>query len=159
MTINVENFKKLFQDIIKNYPRPQNELDQNTATGDDADRFSAERDNLLLFKLQGRDSFYLKKVKEALQRIEDGEFGECVECGEEISASRLSARPVATKCLQCKEEQERKEGHVLYQKRSHTHGKVLVNNIEKLPIQNEEILKERILKFNKSRIDNGASAI
>jgi DnaK suppressor protein len=126
---------------------------------ENADRFAAERENLLLFKLQGRDTFYLKKVREALQRIEDGEFGECQECGEMISENRLNARPVATRCMQCKEEQERGEGHLLYQKRSHTHGKTLVNKVEKLPIQNEEILKERILKFNKSRIDTGASAI
>ena len=159
MTINVEKFKNLFQDILKNYPTLETDLDQNTATGDDADRFSAERDNLLQFKLKGRDSFYMKKVHEALGRIEDGTFGECMECGEDISSTRLNARPVATKCLHCKEEQERSEGHVLYAKRSHTHGKSLINNVEKLPIQNEEILKERVLQFNKSKLDMGASAL
>ncbi len=159
MTVDVENFRNLFQDILKNYPGRQTELDTNTAKGDDADKFAAERDNLLQFKLQGRDSFYLKKVREALQRIHDGEFGLCLECGEEISEARLNARPVATKCLHCKEEQERGEGHVLYHKRSHTHGKSLVTDIKNIPIRSEEVPKENVFKLKNSRANAEANAL
>lgn len=159
MTVDVKKFRNLFQDILKNYPTRQTELDTNTAKGDDADKFSAERDNLLQFKLQGRDSFYIKKVKEALQRIHEGEFGLCQECGEEISEARLNARPVATKCLHCKEEQERNEGHVLYHKRSHTHGKSLVTDIKNIPMKNEEILKENVFKLKNDRANAELSAL
>jgi DnaK suppressor protein len=159
MSIDVERFKNLFENILENYQSTKLDVDQNTATGDTADRYSAERDNLLLFKLQGRDSFYIKKVKDALQRIADGTFGECQECGEMISKARLNARPVATRCLCCKEEQERGEGHVPYQRRSHTHGQTLVNNVAKLPIQDEEIMKEKLLSFNKQRTELDATAL
>jgi len=49
------------------------------------------------------------KIQEALQRIEDGTFGICEQCGCEISEGRLEARPVTTFCIECKEEQENKE--------------------------------------------------
>ena len=48
-------------------------------------------------------------VREALKRIDEGTFGECEECGEDIGQNRLLARPTATLCVSCKEEQERKE--------------------------------------------------
>ena len=47
--------------------------------------------------------------KEALERLEVGEFGICEVCGEDISEARLKARPVTTYCIDCKMEQERKE--------------------------------------------------
>ena len=51
----------------------------------------------------------MAKIQEALQRIEEGEFGICEECGCEISEGRLEARPVTTLCIECKEDQENKE--------------------------------------------------
>jgi DnaK suppressor protein len=44
-----------------------------------------------------------------LARIEDGTFGICERCEDEISLKRLEARPVTTLCIRCKEEQEKKE--------------------------------------------------
>jgi RNA polymerase-binding transcription factor DksA len=44
----------------------------------------------------------LREIKEALSRIEDGTFGFCANCGQEISAERLQAYPAAKNCLQCK---------------------------------------------------------
>ena len=43
----------------------------------------------------------LISVKAALQRIEDGSYGECTDCGEEIAAERLQARPEASRCIRC----------------------------------------------------------
>ena len=51
----------------------------------------------------------IKKVKEALQRINDGTYGICEECGEEISINRLKARPVTRLCINCKAKQEQDE--------------------------------------------------
>ena len=56
-----------------------------------------------------RDSSVLRKVSSALLRIEDGSFGVCEECGEEIQVKRLEARPETTLCIRCKEDQERME--------------------------------------------------
>jgi DnaK suppressor protein len=49
------------------------------------------------------------KIREALNRIETGEFGICECCEEPIGEARLRARPVTTLCIDCKTEQERKE--------------------------------------------------
>jgi DnaK suppressor protein len=56
----------------------------------------------------------LKKFKtllteKALTKIDDGTFGTCEECSEEISVKRLEARPETTLCIRCKEDQERLE--------------------------------------------------
>ncbi|WP_320041436.1 TraR/DksA C4-type zinc finger protein [uncultured Desulfobacter sp.] len=60
-------------------------------------------------RLQSRKSRLIKKIKDALKRIEDGTYGYCDICGEEISLKRLEARPVTSKCIACKEDQERLE--------------------------------------------------
>jgi len=51
----------------------------------------------------------LAKIEEALERVEDGTFGVCEACGEEIGVKRLEARPVTTLCIDCKTLQETKE--------------------------------------------------
>jgi DnaK suppressor protein len=51
----------------------------------------------------------LNKIRETLERLEEGEFGVCESCGEEIGEARLRARPVTTLCIECKTEQERQE--------------------------------------------------
>ena len=50
-----------------------------------------------------------KKIREALQRIEDDEYGYCDACGIEIGVKRLEARPTATECIDCKTLAEIKE--------------------------------------------------
>ena len=56
-----------------------------------------------------RESKSLTQVGEALRRMEEGEFGICVECEEPISPKRLAAVPWAAYCLQCQEMQDRRE--------------------------------------------------
>jgi len=51
----------------------------------------------------------LLKIKDALDRIEEGTYGICEVCGEDISQKRLEARPVATLCINCKRRQEAEE--------------------------------------------------
>lgn len=76
---------------------------------DEIDQATTDMEQTMRMRLRNRESFYIKKVDEALKRIEDGTFGECEECGEDIEVRRLEARPTATLCISCKEEQERKE--------------------------------------------------
>jgi DnaK suppressor protein len=49
------------------------------------------------------ETLFLKKIDATLQRIEDGEFGKCEECHEEIEFSRLKARPTQSVCVQCQD--------------------------------------------------------
>jgi len=76
---------------------------------DPADRASWESESIRDLRIRDRERKLLEKIDEALQRLIDGTYGECEECGEMISIGRLRARPVTTLCIQCKAEQEAKE--------------------------------------------------
>jgi DnaK suppressor protein len=76
---------------------------------DEIDLASSEYSQSMVFRLRDREKFLLKKIEKALSRIDDGTFGICERCEEEISPKRLEARPVTTLCIRCKEEQEKKE--------------------------------------------------
>lgn len=76
---------------------------------DPTDRAALEADRNFLLRIRDRERKLILKIREALNRIEDGTFGICEQCGGEISESRLMARPVATLCVDCKRLQERKE--------------------------------------------------
>ena len=76
---------------------------------DPTDRASWESDRNFLLRIRERERKLITKIREALTRIEEGNFGICERCGEEISAKRLEARPVTTLCINCKQEQENLE--------------------------------------------------
>ncbi len=85
--------------------------DKNTFP-DPTDRANLETDRNFLLRIRDRERKLILKIKEALARIEDGTFGYCEECGQEISEERLKARPVTTLCITCKtkaEEEEKKK--------------------------------------------------
>jgi len=76
---------------------------------DEMDLASSEYLQSFTFRLRGREKTYLAKIEKSLKKIEEGEFGVCESCGENISLKRLQARPVTSLCIRCKEEQEREE--------------------------------------------------
>ena len=76
---------------------------------DPTDRASHETDRNFTLRLRDRDRKLIAKIEDALQRLDEGTFGTCTECGEDISEARLKARPVTTLCIACKEEAERSE--------------------------------------------------
>ena len=76
---------------------------------DPADRASAESDRAFILRLRDRDRKLIQKIDQALGRIEEGSFGICDDCGEDISIARLKARPVTTLCIKCKSRQEKAE--------------------------------------------------
>jgi DnaK suppressor protein len=76
---------------------------------DEMDLASSEYLQSFTFRLRGREKSFLDKIEKALAKIEDGSFGNCEECGEEITLKRLEARPETTLCIRCKEDQERAE--------------------------------------------------
>ena len=81
----------------------------NTNFPDPNDRATQESDRTFELRIRDRERRLINKIKEALERIDDGTFGICEMCGEDISAARLKARPVTTLCIDCKIEQEKKE--------------------------------------------------
>ena len=76
---------------------------------DEMDLASSEALQSFEFRLRGREKAHLTKLDLALRKIEDGTFGICVECEEEIHKKRLEARPETQLCIRCKEDQERDE--------------------------------------------------
>jgi DnaK suppressor protein len=76
---------------------------------DPTDRASLETDRNFLLRIRDRERKLILKIDEALERIEDGTFGICELCGDDISEERLQARPVTTLCIDCKTDSEEKE--------------------------------------------------
>jgi len=148
MSIDKEHFRRVFWEILKSYSINEKSVlvdnDNDSGTGGDViDLLNNNRDNVINLKLMSRERFYVKKVMEALDRIDAGVFGICDECGDEIDFKRLKARPTANLCTVCKEAQEREEEHVVYHRKSHTLGQAINNdNIINLPINSDEIPKE-----------------
>ena len=82
---------------------------------DEIDQASSEYQQSMIFRLRDREKFLLAKIDKALQRIENGTFGVCEKCEEEISVKRLEARPVTTLCIDCKSLQEAEERRLRHQ--------------------------------------------
>ncbi len=74
--------------------------------GDDAERASRESDNILELRTRDRYRKLIRKIDEALKRIDDGSYGYCEETGEEIGIGRLEARPIATLTVDAQERRE-----------------------------------------------------
>ena len=81
----------------------------NTQSGDEADMASAEMELDAMYQGDQRGHNMLQDIQDALQKIEDGTYGECENCGEDISIARLEANPMAKLCVDCKSEEEVRE--------------------------------------------------
>lgn len=76
---------------------------------DPLDRASQEEGFNLELRTRDRERKLIKKIEQALDSIERGEYGFCEDCGTDIGIRRLEARPTATKCIDCKTFEEIRE--------------------------------------------------
>lgn len=83
--------------------------DMKGSPADPNDRASLETDRGFELRIRDREQKLMKKIKDALSRIEDGTYGVCEECGNPIEEPRLKARPVTTQCIECKRDAEARE--------------------------------------------------
>ena len=83
--------------------------DSHSSYADPSDRATAESDRSFTMRIRDRERKLITKIQDALKRMDDGEYGICEECGEDISLARLKARPVTTLCVSCKARQEEGE--------------------------------------------------
>lgn len=83
--------------------------DNHSSYADPSDRATAESDRSFTLRIRDRERKLITKIQDALKRMDDGEYGICEECGEDISLARLKARPVTTLCVSCKARQEEGE--------------------------------------------------
>jgi DnaK suppressor protein len=102
-----EEYQKLVRSINRNRLAEEEITLENTE--DEGDLATISHNKELLYNLHESDFQRLKSIQEALKRMDRGEYGECLRCGEDINETRLMAVPWATLCIQCQEEAE-KEG-------------------------------------------------
>jgi DnaK suppressor protein len=110
----IEYFKKLLESRLQELLTEADSTvmdmtDSKEYFPDPTDRASHESDRNFVLRIRDRERKLILKIKEALGRIEDGTFGVCEECGDEIGEERLHVRPVTTLCINCKIESEKKE--------------------------------------------------
>ncbi len=77
--------------------------------GDFGDLANIETDQNFLLRIRDRERKLISKINGCLKQIEDGTYGRCETCGDDIDPKRLDARPVASLCIACKTEQEKHE--------------------------------------------------
>ena len=97
-------------ELMKGSEATLNGLKENNAPeADENDRASNETDQFMELRTRDRMRKLIKKINQALDRIENGTYGYCEETGEPIGLARLEARPVTTLCIEAQERHERKE--------------------------------------------------
>ena len=113
-----ENQKEHFRQILMSWKRDlMEEVDRTVSHMKDEaanfpdpnDRATQEEEFSLELRTRDRERKLIRKIEEALKRIEDGSYGYCLETGEEIGIKRLEARPVATLSIEAQERRERRE--------------------------------------------------
>jgi DnaK suppressor protein len=81
-------------------------LDSQEILADPLDRVTVESDRIWTLRIRDRESKLIKKIRQSLEDIENGGYGICEDCGEDISIERLKARPVTSFCIGCKTKRE-----------------------------------------------------
>ena len=111
---DIEYFRKLLTSMLDEAKQKGDstieELNgSNELFADPADRATAESDRSFTLRIRDRERRLIRKIQAALQRIDEGSYGICEECGEEIAVARLKARPVTRLCTNCTAKQEEDE--------------------------------------------------
>ena len=103
----LSNWKR---DLMEEVDRTMSHMKDEAANPPDPnDRATLESEFALELRTRDRERKLIRKIEEALSRIEDGSYGYCNETGEPIGVKRLEARPVATLCIEAQERRERRE--------------------------------------------------
>lgn len=110
----LEHFRQILgnwkRDLMEEVDRTVSHMKDEAANFPDPnDRATQEEEFSLELRTRDRERKLIRKIEEALKRVEDGSYGYCLETGEEIGIKRLEARPVATLTLEAQERRERRE--------------------------------------------------
>lgn len=97
------SLSRQLDDLLSSAQRSVGALMQiNIQSADPIEQAVFDVDRNYSLRIRDRESRLIKKIKNALAKIEDGTFGFCEACDEEIGLARLQARPVASYCIRCK---------------------------------------------------------
>ena len=110
----LDHFRQILQswkqDLMLEVDRTVSHMKDEAANFPDPnDRATQEEEFSLELRTRDRERKLIRKIDEALGRIEDGSYGYCLETGEQIGVKRLEARPVATLSIEAQERRERRE--------------------------------------------------
>jgi DnaK suppressor protein len=110
----LEHFRNILnswkRDLMMEVDRTVSHMKDEAANFPDPnDRATQEEEFSLELRTRDRERKLIRKIDEAIKRVEDGSFGYCLETGEEIGVKRLEARPVATLTIEAQERRERRE--------------------------------------------------
>jgi DnaK suppressor protein len=113
-TEQLEHFRRILsswkRDLMEEVDRTVSHMkDEASNFPDPNDRATQEEEFSLELRTRDRERKLIRKIDEALKRIDDGSYGYCLETGEEIGIKRLEARPVATLNIEAQERRERRE--------------------------------------------------
>jgi DnaK suppressor protein len=108
---DIEHFKKILANQLKELLIHAGDTVSGMTTPrenfpDPADRATIETDRNFMLRIRDRERQLAGKIRKALLLIENGTFGICEKCEEEISFKRIEARPVTTQCIDCKTKEE-----------------------------------------------------
>jgi len=111
---DLEFFKKLLTERLESLLAQAEQTvsgmsDQKANFPDPTPRASLQSDRNFMLRIRDRERKLIMKIEDALERIENGTYGICENCGEEISIKRLKVRPVTTLCIKCKTKEEELE--------------------------------------------------
>lgn len=93
--------------LLNNAQETTSHLQDNESTPDPSDRASVEEEHTLELRVRDRERKLLKKIEDAMLRIDSGEYGYCEETGEPIGVARLLARSTATLSIEAQERREK----------------------------------------------------
>jgi DnaK suppressor protein len=96
-------------ELLANADITSEHLRENDMVPDPADRATIEEEHALELRARDRERKLMKKIDEALMRIDDGSYGWCEETGEPIGIPRLLARPTATLSVEAQQRREQKQ--------------------------------------------------
>ena len=114
MAVDVQRFKELLEEerrrvldaidyLHKEHPGSiEDETEDETTDNHIAETATATLDREIDYTLEENSEHVLKEIEGALERIEEGTYGTCVNCGKPIAEERLAAIPWATYCIDCK---------------------------------------------------------
>jgi DnaK suppressor protein len=102
-----DRLRRQKEELLANVRDTSEHLRETEATSDVSDRATQEEEQALELRTRDRERKLLKKIEEALQRIDEGAYGYCAETGEPIGVRRLLARPTATLTIEAQERRER----------------------------------------------------
>ncbi len=101
--------REMERELLQNADETTEHLRETVIVPDPADRATIEEEHALELRTRDRERKLLKKVQQALGRIESGDYGYCEETGEPIGIPRLLARPTATLSLEAQQRREIKQ--------------------------------------------------